>query len=119
MSRRNAEDGATHRVSRHLGHLLERRDMTLVELAERTGATVANLSVLENDRARAIRFSTLTGISDALDCQPGDLLNVTDHDASAQHEAVDTVINRIGRPVCTSSTGLTRMLTNGAADRAA
>ena len=51
--------------------------MTLFELAHRTGVTVANLSVLKNDRARAVRFSTLTAICHALDCQPGDLLSVT------------------------------------------
>jgi putative transcriptional regulator len=55
--------------------------MTLVELAHRTGVTVANLSVLKNDRARAVRFSTLTAICHALDCQPGDLLSV-----AAPHE---------------------------------
>lgn len=60
----------------HLGDLLDDRGMTLVELASRVDITVANLSVLKNDRARAIRFSTLVAICDALDCQPGDLLSV-------------------------------------------
>jgi putative transcriptional regulator len=50
--------------------------MTLVQLAEATGVTVANLSVLKNDRARAVRYSTLTAVCDALDCQPGDLFTV-------------------------------------------
>ncbi len=50
--------------------------MTLAELAERAGVTVVNLSVLKNDRARAIRFSTLTAICDALGCQSGELLSV-------------------------------------------
>jgi putative transcriptional regulator len=50
--------------------------MTLTELSERVGVTVVNLSVLKNDRARAIRFSTLTAICDALDCSVGDLLVV-------------------------------------------
>jgi putative transcriptional regulator len=50
--------------------------MTLVELARATGVTVANLSVLKNGRARAIRFSTLTAVCDALGCRPGDLLDV-------------------------------------------
>ena len=53
---------------------LARRRMTLTELADRVGITVANLSVLKNDRARAIRFSTLTAICDALECEVGDLL---------------------------------------------
>lgn len=67
---------ATHRVECELGPLLQARDMTLVQLAERTGLTVANLGVLKNGRARAIRYSTLTAICDALGCQPGDLLTV-------------------------------------------
>ncbi|WP_258723446.1 helix-turn-helix domain-containing protein [Cellulomonas sp. NS3] len=70
------DDSTGHEVRCHLGALLEARGMTLVELAQRTGVTVANLSVLKNDRARAVRFSTLTAICHALDCQPGDLLTV-------------------------------------------
>ncbi len=65
-----------HRVTCHLGELLEHRDMTLTELAARVGVTVVNLSVLKNDRARAVRFSTLTAICDVLDCQPGDIFRV-------------------------------------------
>ncbi|MCZ2830429.1 helix-turn-helix transcriptional regulator [Modestobacter sp. VKM Ac-2986] len=56
--------------------MLAARQMTLTELAERVGVTVVNLSVLKNDRARAVRFSTLTAICDALDCQPGDVFSV-------------------------------------------
>ncbi|MFQ1000440.1 helix-turn-helix domain-containing protein [Modestobacter sp. SSW1-42] len=56
--------------------MLADRGMTLTELAERVGVTVVNLSVLKNDRARAVRFSTLTAICDALDCQPGDVFSV-------------------------------------------
>lgn len=67
---------AEHRVACHLDTLLAARGLTLTELAQRAGVTVVNLSVLKNDRARAIRFSTLTAICDALDCQPGDLLSV-------------------------------------------
>lgn len=65
-----------HRVSVHLDDLLEARGLTLTELADRVGITVVNLSILKNGRARAIRFSTLTAICDALQCQPGDLLRV-------------------------------------------
>lgn len=65
-----------HRVTCHLDALLEARGMTLRELADRVGVTVVNLSVLKNDRAKAVRFSTLTAICDVLDCQPGDLLRV-------------------------------------------
>ncbi|MFF3738082.1 helix-turn-helix domain-containing protein [Streptomyces sp. NPDC002566] len=65
-----------HRVQVHLDRLLAERGMTLSELATRVGVTVANLSILKNDRAKAIRFSTLTAICHELDCQPGDLLSV-------------------------------------------
>ncbi|CAL9376538.1 helix-turn-helix domain-containing protein [Streptomyces sp. enrichment culture] len=65
-----------HRVQVHLDRLLAERGMTLSELAARVGITVVNLSVLKNDRAKAIRFSTLTAICRELDCQPGDLLSV-------------------------------------------
>ena len=50
--------------------------MTLAQLAERVGVSVVNLSILKNDRARAVRFSTLTALCDVLDCQPGDLFSV-------------------------------------------
>jgi putative transcriptional regulator len=66
-----------HRVQCHLDRLLEERGLTLAELAARVGVTVVNLSVLKNDRARAVRFTTLTALCDALDCQPGDLFSVT------------------------------------------
>ncbi len=65
-----------HRVVCHLDELLESRGLTLTELAERVGVTVVNLSVLKNNRARAIRFSTLTALCDQLQCQPGELLSV-------------------------------------------
>lgn len=65
-----------HRVVCHLDRLLAERGMTLTELADRVGVTVVNLSVLKNDRARAVRFATLTAICDVLDCQPGDVLSV-------------------------------------------
>jgi putative transcriptional regulator len=64
------------RVHCHLDELLERRRMTLTRLSELVGVSIVNLSVLKNDRARAIRFSTLTAICDALDCQVGELLTV-------------------------------------------
>ncbi len=67
-----------HRIEVRLDDLLAIRGMTLVELADRVGVTVANLSILKNGHARAIRFSTLTAICDALDCTPGDLLKVYD-----------------------------------------
>jgi len=57
-----------------LDDLLHDRRMTLTELADRIGMTLANLSILKTGKARAIRFSTLEAICDALSCQPGDLL---------------------------------------------
>ena len=60
----------------HLDRLLAERGMTLTELAARVGVTVVNLSVLKNDRARAVRFSTLTAVCDALGCQPGDVFTL-------------------------------------------
>lgn len=65
------------RVHCRLDDLLAERGMTLTRLAELVGVTVVNLSVLKNDRARAIRFSTLTAICDVLGCEVGDLLVVT------------------------------------------
>jgi putative transcriptional regulator len=57
-----------------LDELLRDRGMTLTELSERVGVTIVNLSVLKNGHARAIRFSTLARLCEALACQPGDLL---------------------------------------------
>jgi putative transcriptional regulator len=58
----------------NLDLLLVKRKMKLTELAERVGITLANLSILKQGKARAIRFSTLEAICRELDCQPGDLL---------------------------------------------
>ena len=57
----------------HLDELLEAREMTLTELARRVDITIANLSILKNNRAKAVRFSTLAAICHELQCQPGDL----------------------------------------------
>jgi len=57
-----------------LDDLLHTRRMTLTELAERIDITLANLSILKTGKARAVRFSTLNAICEALECQPGDLL---------------------------------------------
>ncbi|MBQ3574823.1 MAG: helix-turn-helix transcriptional regulator [Clostridia bacterium] len=54
--------------------MLARRKMSMTELSSRVGITMANLSILKNDKAKAIRFSTLDAICRALDCQPGDIL---------------------------------------------
>ena len=58
----------------NLDLLLVRRKMKLSELAERVGITIANLSILKQNKARAIRFSTLDALCRELECQPGDLL---------------------------------------------
>jgi putative transcriptional regulator len=65
-----------HRILVYLDELLQARGMTLVDLSSRVGVTVANLSILKNGHARAIRFNTLTAICDALGCTPGDLLGL-------------------------------------------
>jgi putative transcriptional regulator len=57
-----------------LDDMLYARRMTLTELAEKVDITLANLSILKTGKAKAIRFSTLAAICDALDCQPGDIL---------------------------------------------
>lgn len=54
--------------------MLAKRKMSVTELTEKVGITMANLSILKNGKARAVRFSTLEAICDALDCQPGDIL---------------------------------------------
>ena len=65
-----------HRVTCHLDRLLEERGMTLSALSDAVGVSVVNLSVLKNDRAKAVRFSTLTAICDVLGCQVGDVLSI-------------------------------------------
>jgi putative transcriptional regulator len=58
--------------------MLARRKMSLTELSHKVGITMANLSILKNGKAKAIRFSTLQAICKALDCQPGDILEYRD-----------------------------------------
>ncbi len=71
-----------------LDELLYQRRMTLTELSERVGLTLANLSILKTGKAKAIRFSTLEAICRELECQPGDVLAY--HDSSApQAERTD------------------------------
>jgi putative transcriptional regulator len=54
--------------------MLAKRKMSVTELADKVGITMANISILKNDKAKAIRFSTLEAICKALSCQPGDIL---------------------------------------------
>ena len=69
-----AEVDEAHDVHCRLDELLAERGLTLTRLAELVGVSVVNLSVLKNDRARAIRFSTLQAICRALECEVGELL---------------------------------------------
>jgi putative transcriptional regulator len=79
-----------------LDDLLHARRMTLTELAERVGITIVNLSILKTGKARAIRFSTLEAICEALDCQPGDLLEFERDGAAREDEPTSA---REGAPV--------------------
>jgi putative transcriptional regulator len=64
-----------------LDHLLLDRRITLTELADRIGITIANLSVLKTNKAKAVRFSTLEAVCRELNCQPGELLEWTREDS--------------------------------------
>jgi putative transcriptional regulator len=68
-------DTAEPTIQVHLDEVLSWRGMTLTELSARVDVTIANLSILKNGRARAIRFSTLARLCEVLRCQPGDLLS--------------------------------------------
>lgn len=69
-----------------LDEMLEKRNMSVTELAQKVGITMANISVLKNNKARAIRFSTLDAICKALDCQPGDILEYIELDELVEVE---------------------------------
>jgi putative transcriptional regulator len=73
-----------------LDDLLHDRRMTLTELADRIGMALANLSILKTGKARAIRFSTLEAICEALSCQPGDLLLFEPEEAPRARAAAAT-----------------------------
>jgi putative transcriptional regulator len=62
----------------HIDVMLAKRKMSVTELAEKVGITMANLSILKNGKAKAVRFSTLEAICRALECQPGDILEFRD-----------------------------------------
>lgn len=69
----------------HLDRLMVEKKMSLTELADRVGITLANLSILKNSKAKAVRFSTLAALCRELECQPGDLLEFID-DADSENE---------------------------------
>ncbi len=64
----------------NLDIMMAKRKMGLTELSEKVDVTMANLSILKNNKAKAVRFSTLAAICKALDCQPGDLLEFIDEE---------------------------------------
>ena len=68
----------------NLDVMMAKRKMTLGELAQRVDITMANLSILKNNKARAVRFSTLEAICAALDCQPGDILDFVPEEGEEQ-----------------------------------
>ena len=76
-----------------LDDMLHDRRMTLTDLADRVGMTLANLSILKTGKARAIRFSTLDAICTALACQPGDILRFEAEGAVTGPEPQDAVLN--------------------------
>jgi len=71
-------------ISVKLDRVLLERGMSLTELSERVGVTIANLSILKTGKAKAIRFSTLEAICKELDCQPGDILFYDDDGITAE-----------------------------------
>ena len=77
-----------------LDDLLHDRRMTLTELADRIGMTLANLSILKTGKARAIRFSTLDAICGALSCQPGDILRFEPEQQNASPRPTRRLSNR-------------------------
>lgn len=77
----------------NLDVMMAKRKMGLTELSDKVGITLANLSILKNNKARAIRFSTLDAICKVLDCQPGDILEFTDDRRMTAH-----VYRKCGNP---------------------
>ena len=87
-----------------LDDMLHARRMTLTDLADRIGITLANLSILKTGKARAVRFSTLEAICDVMQCQPGDLLEyapapVAEDAAVADHATASSAARRPKRPL--------------------
>ena len=78
-------------IKLHIDVMMARRKISAGELAERIGITPANLSILKNDKAKAVRFTTLEALCRVLECQPGDLLEYDDSkDATAEVGFPDT-----------------------------
>ncbi len=81
-------------IRTNLDRVLLKRDVTLTDLAERVGITLANLSVLKTNKARAIRFSTLDALCRELDCQPGDLLEWVSREVEEPYTAEFEGVNQ-------------------------
>jgi putative transcriptional regulator len=76
----------------NLDVMMAKRKMSLNELSERVGLTLSNLSILKTGKAKAIRFSTMEAICEALDCQPGDLLEYLPDQPSSPADEISTSI---------------------------
>ncbi len=77
LSNQDGENSSSkHRIECHLDKVLELRGMTLTELSRRTGITMANLSIFKTNKAKAVRFTTLTAICDVLDTTPAELITI-------------------------------------------
>ena len=72
-------------IIQNLDVMMAKRKMSLNELSERVGITLANLSILKNNKAKAIRFTTLDAICRALDCQPSDILEYVPDDSANEN----------------------------------
>lgn len=78
--------------------MLARRKMSVGELANRVGITPANLAVLKNGRAKAVRFTTLAALCEVLECQPGDLLRWEPGGAEDTEDTEDSAARGVGHP---------------------
>ena len=86
--------------------MLARRKMSVGELADRVGITPANLAVLKNGRAKAVRFATLAALCEVLECQPGDLLRWEAEDAAGDRDRGGVEAPRRGGPEGADADGL-------------
>ena len=77
----------------NLDLMLVKRKMQLTELSQRVGITLANLSILKTNKAKAVRFSTLDALCRELDCQPGDLLEYRPDESSSETDALDSQLS--------------------------
>jgi putative transcriptional regulator len=75
--------------------MLAKRKMSVTELSERVGITLANLSILKNGKAKAIRLSTLEAICKALDCQPGDIIEYKSDEAEGNNESQSSTLQEM------------------------